>query len=99
MPTFKIQHITTFEYDRLIQESLNEIKIFPIISSDQEILKQDLTITGNTFDAVGLNTQVFFYGAPKCENLVVTNNCWPKATSMPVINNSRYPSLPTRSSV
>jgi transglutaminase-like putative cysteine protease len=47
MPTFRIQHITTYEYDRLIQESMNEIKIFPIISSDLEILQQELTITGN----------------------------------------------------
>ena len=47
MPTFKIQHITTYEYDRLIQESMNEIKIFPVISSDQEILHQELSITGN----------------------------------------------------
>jgi transglutaminase-like putative cysteine protease len=47
MPTFKIQHITTYEYDRLIQESMNEIKIFPIESSDQELVKQELIITGN----------------------------------------------------
>lgn len=47
MPTFRIQHKTTYEYDRLIQESMNEIKIFPTISSDQEILEQELTITGN----------------------------------------------------
>jgi transglutaminase-like putative cysteine protease len=47
MPIFKIQHTTTYEYDRLIQESLNEIKIFPVLSSDQEILLHKLTITGN----------------------------------------------------
>lgn len=47
MPTFKIQHITTYEYDRLIQESMNEIKIFPVISSDQEVLQQELIITGS----------------------------------------------------
>src|SRR5450432_16242 len=47
MPTFKIQHTTTYEYDRLIQESLNEIKIFPIVSPHQEIIEQELTITGN----------------------------------------------------
>jgi len=47
MPTFKIQHTTTYEYDRLVQESMNEIKIFPVISSDQEIIQQELTITGN----------------------------------------------------
>ena len=47
MPTFRIRHITTYEYDRLIQESMNEIKIFPIASSDQEVLNQEITITGN----------------------------------------------------
>ena len=47
MPTFKIQHTTAYEYDRMIQESMNEIKIFPVISSDQEILQQELMITGN----------------------------------------------------
>ncbi len=47
MPLFKIQHITTYEYDRLIQESMNEIKIFPTLSAEQEVLKHDLNITGN----------------------------------------------------
>ncbi len=46
MPVFKIQHITTYEYDRLIQESMNEIKIFPLLSG-QEILQHDLLITGD----------------------------------------------------
>src|SRR5450432_1618270 len=47
MPTFKIQHITKYEYDRLIQESMNEIKIFPSLSPDQEVLQHDLIITAN----------------------------------------------------
>jgi transglutaminase-like putative cysteine protease len=47
MPIFKIQHITTYEYDRLIQESMNEIKIFPFLSPKQEVLQHDLVITGN----------------------------------------------------
>jgi transglutaminase-like putative cysteine protease len=47
MPIFKIQHVTTYEYDRLIQESMNEIKIFPILSPDQEVIHQEVIITGN----------------------------------------------------
>ena len=47
MPLFKIQHITTYRYDRLIQESMNEIKIYPIESADQEVLEQELVITGH----------------------------------------------------
>ncbi len=64
MPIFKIQHITKYEYDRLIQESMNEIKIYPILSSEQEVLQHELTITGNPdvqifFDYWGNKTGVF----------------------------------------
>ncbi len=64
MPIFKIQHITKYEYDRLIQESMNEIKIFPILSQEQEVLQHELVITGNPdvqifFDYWGNKTGVF----------------------------------------
>ena len=64
MPIFKIQHITTYEYDRMIQESMNEIKIFPVISAEQEVLQHDLIITGNPelqifYDYWGNKTGVF----------------------------------------
>jgi transglutaminase-like putative cysteine protease len=64
MPIFKIQHITKYEYDRLIQESMNEIKIFPFLSSEQEVLQHELVITGNPdvqifFDYWGNKTGVF----------------------------------------
>jgi hypothetical protein len=29
MPVFKIHHITKYEYDRPVRESVNEIKIYP----------------------------------------------------------------------
>jgi transglutaminase-like putative cysteine protease len=47
MPLFKIQHITKYNYDRLIQESVNEIRIFPLESDDQQIVEQNLVTTGN----------------------------------------------------
>src|ERR1700676_3069990 len=64
MTTFKIQHITKYEYDRLIQESMNEIKIFPFQSSEQEVLQHELVITGNPdvqifFDYWGNKTGIF----------------------------------------
>ncbi len=46
MPVFKIHHITKYEYDRPVRESVNEIKIFPYIGDGQEILMQELLITG-----------------------------------------------------
>jgi transglutaminase-like putative cysteine protease len=54
MPIFKIQHVTKYVYDRLIQESMNEIKIFPFELPDQEVLQHELDITG------GPEVQVFW---------------------------------------
>ncbi len=44
MPIFKIYHITKYEYDRPIRESVNEIKIFPFANSEQEVLFHELHI-------------------------------------------------------
>ena len=46
MPVFRIQHITKYEYERPVQESVNEIRIFPIQNKEQEILQHELVITG-----------------------------------------------------
>ena len=45
MPVFKIQHITKYEYDNPVRESVNEIRILPYQSQDQEVLQQNLNIT------------------------------------------------------
>ncbi|TDW99803.1 transglutaminase family protein [Dinghuibacter silviterrae] len=45
MPTFRIVHITRYEYDRPVRESLNEIRIYPYPCPDQEVLQHDLHIT------------------------------------------------------
>ncbi|SFD56959.1 Transglutaminase-like enzyme, putative cysteine protease [Chitinophaga sp. CF118] len=45
MPIFRIHHITKYEYDRPVKESVNEIKIFPYQCPEQEILQHDLLIT------------------------------------------------------
>ncbi len=45
MPIFKIHHITKYEYDRPVKESMNNIMIFPFQSADQEILQHELLIT------------------------------------------------------
>lgn len=47
MPIFKIQHITRYEYDRPVHESVNEIKIFPYQCPEQETLQHDLFITNH----------------------------------------------------
>jgi transglutaminase-like putative cysteine protease len=75
MPIFKIQHITKYEYDRLIQESMNEIKIFPVLSREQEVLQHELVITGNPdvqifFDYWGNKTGVFNLLPPHKELII-----------------------------
>ncbi len=45
MAVFKIHHITKYQYDRSVSESMNEIRIFPFQCKEQELLQHDLIIT------------------------------------------------------
>jgi transglutaminase-like putative cysteine protease len=45
MAIFRISHVTRYEYDRPVKESLNEVRIFPYPCTEQEVLQQDLIIT------------------------------------------------------
>src|SRR5919205_3171907 len=47
MPIFKINHITKYSYDREVKESVNEIKIYPYKCREQEVLHDELNITGD----------------------------------------------------
>lgn len=47
MPIFRIHHITKYDYDRPVKESVNEIKVFPYRSPEQEILQHELLISGH----------------------------------------------------
>lgn len=46
MPVFNIHHVTKYEYDRPVKESVNEIRIYPFAGNEQEILYHELNITG-----------------------------------------------------
>jgi hypothetical protein len=54
------------------------------VGSNQMILigagPVDVTIDQNTFDGQHIGSQVYFYGAPPSDRLVLTNNTWPKST-------------------
>jgi transglutaminase-like putative cysteine protease len=47
MPVFNIHHVTKYEYDRPVKESMNEIRIYPFASNEQEALHQEINITDN----------------------------------------------------
>jgi transglutaminase-like putative cysteine protease len=49
MPTYRIQHITKYKYDRPVKESVSQIKIFPIEDVNQQLVSFDLQISGNPF--------------------------------------------------
>ena len=46
MPVFKIHHVTKYEYDRPVRESVNEVRIYPYIGEEQETLSHEILITG-----------------------------------------------------
>lgn len=46
MPVFNIHHITKYEYDRPVKESVNEIRIYPFPGIEQEVLSHEVNITG-----------------------------------------------------
>ena len=45
MPVFNIHHITKYEYDRPVKESVNEIRIYPFSGHEQETLYHELNVT------------------------------------------------------
>lgn len=47
MSVFKIIHVTKYQYDKPVTESVNEIRIYPFFSDEQEILQHDLSISNH----------------------------------------------------
>lgn len=47
MPVFNIHHVTKYEYDRPVKESVNEIRIYPVLDNEQELLYHQINVTGN----------------------------------------------------
>jgi transglutaminase-like putative cysteine protease len=46
MPRFNIHHITKYTYEGPVRDSANQIVLFPVKDEYQEVLRQDLAITG-----------------------------------------------------
>jgi transglutaminase-like putative cysteine protease len=69
MPEFQIQHVTRYIYDGLVRDSANQIILFPIKDAYQDVLKQEITITGhpvvdNHIDYYGNEVGSFTYSDP-----------------------------------
>jgi transglutaminase-like putative cysteine protease len=58
MPEFEIQHVTRYVYESPVRDSANQIILFPIKDGYQDVLKQEMVITGNPH----VDTYVDYYG-------------------------------------
>ncbi|MGZ3891656.1 MAG: transglutaminase N-terminal domain-containing protein, partial [Mucilaginibacter sp.] len=58
MPEFKIEHITKYTYAGPVRDSANQIILYPIKDEYQEVLKQEITITGEPV----IDTYIDYYG-------------------------------------
>jgi transglutaminase-like putative cysteine protease len=58
MPEIEIKHITKYIYDSPVRDSANQIILFPIQDEYQDVLKQEVTITGNAV----IDKHIDYYG-------------------------------------
>lgn len=47
MPTYNIRHITQYQYNAPVIDSINQIKIYPVHGNDQNVIHQEVKITGD----------------------------------------------------
>ena len=90
MPVYKIYHTTTYEYDRTVKESVNEIKIYPYQCNEQEVLQHDISITGNPeiqtfYDYWGNKTGVFNL-LPSHKELTIGSRLLVRTTAPPELD-------------
>jgi len=75
MPIYKIHHVTRYDYDRPVKESINEIRIYPYNSPEQEMLQHELLITGHpdilTFNDYWGNKTGIFNVMPQHKEMVI----------------------------
>ncbi len=75
MPIFKIHHVTRYDYDRPVKESINEIRIYPYHCAEQEMLQHELVITGHpdilTFNDYWHNKTGIFNVMPLHKEMVI----------------------------
>ena len=58
MPEFKIQHITKYTYEGMVRDSANQIILYPIKDEYQDVINQEINITG----APVVDTHIDYYG-------------------------------------
>src|SRR5882724_11332776 len=75
MPKFKIHHITKYTYEVPVRDSANQVILFPVKDDYQEVLKQNLVITGEPVvdiykDYYGNDVGSFTYADPHSQLII-----------------------------
>src|SRR4051812_47518674 len=75
MPRFNIRHITRYSYEQPVRDSANQVILYPLQDDLQEVIKQDLHITGEPqvemyTDYYGNTIGSFSYAPPHKELLI-----------------------------
>jgi len=58
MPEFKIEHITKYTYASPVRDSANQVILYPIKDDFQEVIRQEISITGDPV----VDTHIDYYG-------------------------------------
>ncbi|MFD2144137.1 transglutaminase family protein [Mucilaginibacter antarcticus] len=95
MPEFEIQHITRYIYDSPARDSANQIILFPIKDTYQDVLTQEITITGHPnvdtyIDYYGNEVGSFTYSQPH-SNLVISSKILVSTKHRPFPVNAIFP--------
>lgn len=75
MPRFKIHHVTKYSYPNAVRDSANQVMLFPLNDEFQEVVKQQLLITGDPLvdrytDYYGNEVGLFMRADPHTELVI-----------------------------
>jgi transglutaminase-like putative cysteine protease len=75
MPRFNIRHLTRYRYEQPVKDSANQVILFPLQDEYQDVIKQDLRITGDPpvelfTDYYGNTVGSFTYTIPHTELMI-----------------------------
>ncbi|WP_426669521.1 transglutaminase family protein [Mucilaginibacter sp. McL0603] len=95
MPEFKIQHVTKYSYPAPVRDGANQIILYPIQDEYQEVVRQELNITGDPsidtyIDYYGNKVGSFTYSEPH-SSLMISSRIWVDTKYRPLPGNDIFP--------